>query len=162
MVLIVSCVVTLFVGMHCAMLCLFPDAGAFMLAWISLAIGPIVVASVWYGSRIRYYLIEDNQLVVDRAFFPLRIPLERYNLVHEFRGRVGHVEKIIGNDGLGAIAGHFHSAEHGELRIYASDLEHAIMLEGPREKLIVSPRDSALFVEAVLHHLYTRPDAPTP
>lgn len=160
MVLLVFFVVCLFVGLHMGMLLMFPESGSESFAWFALALGPLIVAGVWYGARIRYYLIENDELVVDRAFFPLRIPLTRYTLIHEFRGRVGHIEKIIGNDGLGAIAGHFNSKEHGPLRIYVSDLAHSIMLEGPEEKLIVSPKDPALFIEAVLHHLYSRPDAP--
>jgi hypothetical protein len=155
-VLFISSAVVLFVGMHLGLLILLPDAIGNLLAWLALILGPITVALMWYGARIRFYLIDGSDLVIDRAFFPIRIPLANYTLVHEFRGRVGAVDKVMGNDGLGAVAGYFQSAEHGHLRIYASDLAHSIMLEGPSEKLIVSPSDPAAFIEAVLFHFYTR------
>lgn len=159
MLIAVSAVVLLFTGMHAVFLLSFPDAHEQPLVWATLFLGPLLVGVVWYGARIRYYLIEGEDLVVDRPFFPVRIPLSQYTLVHEFRGRVGHVEKIIGNDGLGAISGRFNSKEHGRLRIQASDLEHAVMLEGPEEKLIVSPADMPQFLEAVLRHIYRGPES---
>lgn len=153
---LVFAVLSLFVGMHLWLLLRFPAAGASPLAWVALALAPVLVGLVWHGARIRYYLIDGDCLVVDRAFFPVRIDLHDYELVHEFTGVVGDVRKIIGNDGLGAISGHFKSQEHGALRIYASNLFDAVMLEGPSGKLLVSPADHPAFLESVLHHLHTR------
>ena len=113
------------------------------------ALAALVAAGTWFGSRIRRFRLAGDTLVVERPWLDARISLAGLTDVSPDREALRGARKIAGNDGLGAISGRFRSRRLGRFRAYVTDSEKAVVLRWPDRCLVVSPDQSAWFVETV-------------
>ncbi len=109
----------------------------------------IVLVTVWLTARIRRYRLTAAELQVHLPLRIVRFPLEGLREVLPDRDALRGARKIVGNDGLGAISGRYRSNRLGRFHIYATDREHAVVLHWPDRCLVVSPDQTAWFVETV-------------
>lgn len=120
--------------------------------WIPF-VAPLIALPImliyWHGSHIRRYRLKANELLVERAWLTARFPLEGLQTVIPDREALRGAFKIIGNDGLGAIAGRFYSKRLGQFRAYVTDPGQAVILRWPDRCLVISPLQVSFFIETV-------------
>lgn len=124
-------------------------AGAYWAGVLAPLAGVPVVAVVWAISRIRAYELSAGELVVRRALLPVRFSLEGFVSAEPDRDPLAGARKITGNDGLGAVSGSFRSERFGRFRAFLSDREHAVVLRAAAGTFVVSPAQTAVFIDAV-------------
>lgn len=113
------------------------------------ALGLLIVHTIWLGARVRGYRLVGDVLIVDRFLHKPRFTLAGLASVEPDRAAMSGARKIVGNDGLGAIAGRFHSGKLGPFRAYVTDPAHAVVLRWPDHVLVISPDRDFEFAEAV-------------
>lgn len=120
--------------------------------WFPLVV-PAILAPFyllyWHGARVRRYRLTAEELRVERAFHTGRFPLAGLVSVVPDREALRGARRIVGNDGLGAVAGRFRSKRLGPFRAYVSDGDHAVVLRWLDRCLVISPQQHSLFVEIV-------------
>lgn len=126
--------------------------------WVSpsLLIAPALVGAVWYGALVRRYRLRDDEIVIERAWLTVRLPLAGLIAVEADREALRGAWKIMGNDGLGAYAGRFCSKKLGQFRAYVSDPDCAVVLRWPDRCLVVSPAQPGEFIDAMRARLAGR------
>jgi hypothetical protein len=122
-----------------------PPWPAFLTTWIA----PVVVAIVWFTTRIRRYRMVEAELQVELTFRTVRFPLEGLKDVTPDREALRGARKIIGNDGLRAISGRFRSKRLGRFHAYVTDGERAVVLRWPDRCVVISPDQPSWFIETV-------------
>ena len=110
---------------------------------------PLLIAGIWYLTRVRGYRLVGNELRVERAVFPVRFPLDHLTEVVADRAAMRWALKIGGNHSLGVMAGRYRSKHLGSFRAYLTDPERAVVLRWPDRCLVISPRQPTWFIEAV-------------
>lgn len=60
-----------------------------------------------------------------------------------------HLERLVDVGGLVATSGGYDSHQLGEFDLYASNLDHAVLLETQEARFVVTPDDPDAFVEAI-------------
>ncbi|HEX5758199.1 MAG TPA: PH domain-containing protein [Thermoanaerobaculia bacterium] len=90
----------------------------------------------------------------DRLTVQLRGRRERFPIAGAGARRltdeeIAHLERLATSGGVTAGSGGFESHLLGELDLYASDLAHAVLLELPERRLVVTPDDPEGFVAAI-------------
>jgi hypothetical protein len=126
------------------------------LVWPGLLIAPAIIGAVWYGALVRRYRLRGDELVVERAWLTVRLPLAGLTAVEPDREALRGAWKIMGNDGLGAYAGRFRSKKLGKFRAYVSDPDCAVVLRWPDRCFVVSPAQPGEFIDAVRARLAGR------
>jgi hypothetical protein len=118
---------------------------------VFLAIGVTlpVQAVIWYGTRVRRYRLREDELMVERAFRTVRLPLAGLKDAAPDRDAMRGAWKIRGNKGLGTISGRFRSKRLGRFDAYLSDAEHAVVLRWPDRCVVISPEQHFFFIETV-------------
>ena len=124
--------------------------------WLGLLIAPAIVGAVWYGALVRRYRLLGDEIVVERAWLTVRLPLAGLTAVETDREAMRGAWKLMGNDGLGAWAGRFRSKKLGNFRVYLSDPDCAVVLRWPDRCLVVSPAQPGEFTDAVRARLAGR------
>jgi hypothetical protein len=117
--------------------------------FITFGIALPVYAAVWYGTRVRRYRLTEDELLVERAFRTVRLPLAGLKEATHDRDAMRGAWKIRGNDGVGAISGRFWSKRLGRFNAYLSDGEHAVVLRWPDRCVVISPERHSFFIETV-------------
>jgi hypothetical protein len=120
--------------------------------WLSVAAvggGLAFLVVVWFTARIRGYRLAAAELQVHRPLLIVRFPLEGLQEAVPDRDALRGARKIVGNDGLGAISGRYRSKRLGRFQAYLTDREHAVVLRWPDRSLVVSPDQTAWFIETV-------------
>jgi hypothetical protein len=108
-----------------------------------------VYAIIWYGTRVRRYRVTEDQLLVERVFRTVRLPLAGLKDATHDREAMRGAWKIRGHHGIGAIAGRFHSKRLGRFDAFVSDGEHAVVLRWPDRCVVISPEQHSFFIETV-------------
>ena len=124
--------------------------------WPILLSTPAIVVVIWYGALVRRYRLLGGEIVIERAWLTMRLPLAGLVAVETDREALRGAWKIFGNDGLGAYAGRFRSRKLGRFRAYVSDPACAVVLRWPDRCLVVSPAQPGEFVDAVQARLAGR------
>ena len=124
--------------------------------WPSLLIGPAIIAAVWYGALIRRYRLLGDEIVIERRWLTVHLPLAGLTVVETDREALRGAWKLWGNDGLGAYAGRFRSRKLRNFRAYVSDPDCAVVLRWPDRCLVVSPAQPGEFIDAVRARLAGR------
>jgi len=124
--------------------------------WPILLVAPALVGAIWYGALVRRYRLLGDEIVIERAWLTVRLPLAGLTAVEPDREALRGAWKIMGNDGLGAYAGRFRSKKLGKFRAYVSDPDCAVVLRWPDRCLVVSPAQPGEFVDAVRARLAGR------
>jgi hypothetical protein len=120
--------------------------------WVLLA-SPLLVAGLLFGigwySRILGYRLEAGELVVLRPKREKRIPLAGLIAAEEDPKAMDWSIKTWGNDGLGAVTGHFRNRRLGAYEALVTDRQRMVVLRWPEHRLVVSPDRPADFVREV-------------
>jgi hypothetical protein len=116
---------------------------------LGVAVAAVVLAAVWFTARIRRYRLSGAELQVLLPLRTVRFPLAGLQEVAPDRDALRGARKVAGNDGIGAISGRFRSRRLGRFHAYVTDREHAVVLRWPDRGLVVSPDQTAWFVETV-------------
>ena len=124
--------------------------------WPPMLGAPAIVFVIWYGALVRRYRLLGGEIVVERAWLTVRLPLAGLVAVESDREALRGAWKIIGNGGLGAYAGHFRSKKLGKFRAYVTDPDCAVILRWPDRCLVVSPAQPGEFADAVRARLAGR------
>ena len=124
--------------------------------WSGLCIAPVFVGAIWYGALIRRYRLLGDEIVVARAWLPVRLPLAGLTAVETDREALRGAWKLWGNYGLGSYAGRFRSKKLGNFRAYVSDPDCAVVLRWSDRCLVVSPGQPGEFTDAVRARLAGR------
>jgi len=124
--------------------------------WSGLGIAPVFIAAIGYGALIRRYCLRGDEIVIERAWLTVRLPLAGVTTVESDREATHGAWKLMGNDGLGAYAGRFRSKKLGNFRAYVSDPACAVVLRWPDRCLVVSPAQPGEFIDALQARLAGR------
>ena len=119
---------------------------------VFIALGMVLPAQavIWYGTRVRCYRLMEDELMVERPFRMVRLPLAGLKDATHDRDAMRGAWKIRGNkEGLGAISGRFWSKRLGRFDAYLSDREHAVVLRWPDRCVVISPDQHSFFIETV-------------
>jgi len=118
------------------------------------AMGPLVVAGVWFGYRLKRYALSNGVLRVERAFHSPSFDLVGLSSVDLTENPMKWALKINGNDGLGSISGSFRSKQWGKFKAYLSDNHNAVVLRWTDGRcVIVSPKHTQLFIQTLRKRL---------
>lgn len=117
--------------------------------FLAIGIALPVQAVIWYGTRVRRYRLAGGELVVERPFRSVRLPLAGLTAATHDRDAMRGAWKIRGNKGLGTTSGRFWSKRLGRFDAYLSDREHAVVLRWPGRCVVLSPEQHSLFIENV-------------
>jgi hypothetical protein len=138
---------------------LSPDPHA--VRW-ALLVGPLVLAGVipvaWALSP-RGYTIEGGELTVNRALFPVRIPLADIRgawLVG--RAQAGALVRVAGSGGLFGHFGRYYSRGLGAFRLYATRRDRLVVVDTEAGRFVLTPATPERFLEA-LHRAAPRAGA---
>jgi len=110
--------------------------------WLLLA-SPLLIAGVlsgigWY-SRILGYRLEAGELVVLRPKREKRISLAGLISAEVDPKAMDWSIKTWGNDGLGAVTGHYRNRRLGAYEALVTDRKRMVVLRWPERRLVVSP-----------------------
>lgn len=125
-------------------------AGRVVPALLSAGVG-IVVGLAWRMSRelsLRWLEVSAGQLAVHTASVRFEVPLEGA-LARPLEGlEIAHLRRLASTAGLVAGVGGFDSHLLGEFDLYATDLEHAVLIESGEGRFIITPDNPAEFLVA--------------
>ena len=109
---------------------------------------PLALAVYWHGARILAYELAGSSLVVRRAFLSRRFSLEGLASAEVESDVMRGACRVVGNGGLGAVAGLFRSRRWGSFRAYLSDPATAVVLRWKSGACVmVSPAEPRALVE---------------
>ena len=117
--------------------------------FLAIAIVLPVHALIWYSTRVRCYRLAGDELVVERPFRSVRLPLAGLKEATHDRDAMRGAWKIRGNKGLGTTTGRFWSRRLGRFDAYLSDREHAVVLRWPGRCVVISPEQHSRFIETM-------------
>jgi hypothetical protein len=116
---------------------------------VSLGVAPALVVAFGFAASLQRYRIAGMKLQIERRFGKVRFSLEGLQSALPDREALRGAGKIVGNDGLRAVAGRFRSKRLGRFHAYVTDNEHAVVLRWPDRCLVISPQQHSLFGETV-------------
>ncbi len=132
-------------------------------AGLIVAIGdPIALSSaatllaIWVGAAlfaVRGYVLSPSALVVQRLLWRTEVSLDGLiRAVAEPRAMSGSY-RLAGNGGLFSFSGQFTNRQLGRYRAFATAPRLAVVLELPKQKIVVTPDQPERFL-STLHALY--------
>lgn len=116
-------------------------AGPFFPGLLALAVAA-VVGVAWRMSndlRPRKLILEPGQLVIQTPRQLIEVPIEGATVRILTSEEIGHLEGLASAGGIVAGSGGFDSRQLGEFDLYASDLRHALFIQGLGARLVVTP-----------------------
>jgi len=130
-------------------------AGRFIPALLAAGVG-LVVGMTWRMSRelsLQWLEIAKGRLTVQTASVRFDVPLEGAAARALEAEEIAHIRRLASTAGLVAGVGGFDSHLLGEFDLYASDLDHAVLIECGEERFVITPDNPEEFLAA------TRADA---
>lgn len=109
-------------------------------------VGVLIVVPIYYHQRVLGYRLEADELVVRRHGRENRLGLAGLREVTVDREAMAWSLKMLGNDGLGAITGHFRNRRLGRYEAFVTDSDRAVVLRWPDRCVVVSPDRTDEFV----------------
>jgi hypothetical protein len=122
--------------------------GGGLLAWVGAGF-------LWFAWRIKsdaellWLEVVDGVLTVRMRWQRERVPLAGATARRLTPEETAHLERLATTGGVVAGSGGFESHLLGEIDLYASDLAHAVLIEIPERRLVVTPDDPEGFVAAL-------------
>ena len=97
---------------------------------------------------LRWLEISKGQLTVQTATVRFEVPLEGATARALETEEIAHIRRLASTAGLVAGVGGFDSHLLGEFDLYATDLDHAVLVDCGEERLVVTPDNPAEFLAA--------------
>jgi hypothetical protein len=126
-------------------------AGRFIPALLAAGVG-LVVGMTWRMSRelsLQWLEIAKGRLTVQTASVRFDVPLEGAAARALEAEEIAHIRRLASTAGLVAGVGGFDSHLLGEFDLYASDLDHAVLIECGEERFVVTPDNPEEFLAAI-------------
>ncbi len=126
----------------------FKQIGGGLLAWVVA----VVLWIAWRMSsdaELLWLELDRGMLTIRMRWQRERVPLGGATARRLTPEETAHLERLASTGGVVAGSGGFESHLLGELDLYASDLAHAVLVELPERRLVVTPDDPDGFVAAV-------------
>lgn len=117
---------------------------------LALAVAALVGVA-WRMSndlRPRKLHLELGQLVIQTPRQLIEVPIENAKIRPLTADEIAHLEGLASAGGIVAGSGGFDSRRLGEFDLYASDLRHALFIQGLGARLVVTPDQPAEFTRA--------------
>ena len=92
--------------------------------------------------------VSPDTLTVRTRRHPIEIPLEGASARALTPDETAHLERLASAGGFVVATGGFDSHLLGEFDLYASDLDHAVLVEGAEHRLVLTPDDATRFLQA--------------
>ncbi len=125
-----------------------PASARWVLLTVPLLAVGAVAAIAWY-SRVLGYRLTGGELIVLRPRRETRFALAGLQSAEADPKAMDWSIKTFGNDGLGAITGHFRNRRLGSYEALVTERAHAVVLRWPARCLVVSPDRPEEFVQAI-------------
>jgi len=125
-------------------------SGPFFPGLLALAVAALVGVA-WRMSndlRPRQLNLEPGRLVIQTPRQLIDIPIEGARIRSLTAAEIDHLEGLASAGGIVAGSGGFDSRRLGEFDLYASDLRHALFIQGLGARLVVTPDEVAEFLES--------------
>lgn len=118
--------------------------------WLMVRSLPLLILAACALCTVRGYEIAGGCLVVQRLGWKTRIPLQSLTTVEWRPGPFGFAWRTCGNGGLFSFSGWYYQKPLGSFRALATRTSDGVILTfSGRKPIVVTPDDSARFVEAV-------------
>ena len=117
--------------------------------WILMVVLPVVTLAITACFAVRGYALESDTLQIQRLGWRTEISLNQLESATIDSHAMDRSIRTWGNGGLFAFVGHFWNRKLGAYYAYATKLDHAVVLEFPDRRLVVTPDDPERFVHAV-------------
>ena len=112
-------------------------------------VGVLVVLGVGYCGAPRAFSVSGVAVTVHRLAGPVPIPLEGITAARRMQpGELRGAVRLMGNGGLFAVTGRFRAPLLGELRLYLTHMDDAVIVDAG-ERLLLSPADPEAFIQQV-------------
>ena len=124
-------------------------SGPFFPGLLALAVAALVGVA-WRMSndlRPRKLILEPGRLVIQTPRQLIEVPIEGAKVRTLTREEVSHLEGLASVGGVVAGSGGFDSRQLGEFDLYASDLRHALFIQGLGARLVVTPDEPVDFTQ---------------
>jgi hypothetical protein len=119
----------------------------------------LVVGMAWRMSRelrLQWLEISKGRLTVQTASVRFELPLEGATVRALENEEIAHIRRLASTAGLVAGVGGFDSHLLGEFDLYATDLEHALLIDSGEDRLVVTPDNPEEFLAAIEASAKTR------
>ena len=116
-------------------------SGPFFPGLLALAVAALV-GLAWRMSndlRPRMLILEPGRLVIQTPRQLIEVPIEGAKVRTLTPEEIRHLEGLASAGGVVAGSGGFDSRQLGEFDLYASDLRHALFIQGLGARLVVTP-----------------------
>jgi hypothetical protein len=131
---------------------------AALAAWISGRLVPSLLALsvvaliglTWRMSndlRPRKLSLEPGRLVIETPRQLIEVPIEGATIRPLSESEIAHLEGLASAGGVVAGSGGFDSRHLGEFDLYASNLSHALFIQGLEARMVVTPDEPVGFTE---------------
>lgn len=127
-------------------------AGRWVPALLSAGVG-LVVGMAWRMSRelsLQWLEISKDRLIVQTASVRFELALDDAATRVLEDEEIAHIRRLASTAGLVAGVGGFDSHLLGEFGLYATDLDHAVLIDSGEERLVVTPDDPERFIAAAV------------
>jgi hypothetical protein len=122
--------------------------GAGIWAWLA-ALLPLLAWRMSSDVELLWLELQPGTLTVRMRWRRERLPLAGATARRLTPEEAAHLERLATAGGVVASIGGFESHLLGELDLYASDLSHAVLIELPDQRLVVTPDDPNAFLAAL-------------
>ena len=136
--------------------------------WISgrvfpgfLALGVSIMTFVaWRMScelRLKWLQIEDGILTVRAVHQQIKLPINELATRRLDSSETAHLERLASVGGIVSGSGGFDSHILGEFDLFATNLTNSVLIESPESRLVVTPDEPEIFIEALDEQLAKSP-----
>ena len=141
---------------------LIVKAGSHLRGWhAAVAWLPTLILVSTVPFVVRRYRVRNDNLLVDRLFWPTVIPLAGLRSVEVMPNAMKGSLRLCGNGGLFSFTGWWWSKRLGRFRPYVNDLERTVVLKFDRNTIVLSPESPEEFARE-LTRFVTHPESSTP
>ena len=116
------------------------------IALVLAGVAPLVLLVVAMLFIIKGYVINDQQLLVERPGWDYVIELGELQQVYVDPNAMARSLRLFGNGGLFCFAGLFQNKTLGRYRVFATNPRNAVVLKFPARTIVVSPDNPEKFV----------------
>ncbi len=125
--------------------------GSFLPGLLSLGVALLLVATWRTANQLEplYLELQDGRLEVRLRWRLFHVDLTGASARVLSDDEKAHLERLISVGGMVATSGGYDSHRLGEFELYASNLDHALLLEAGDTRFVLTPDDPLGFVEAI-------------
>jgi hypothetical protein len=131
-----------------------PAWAIFLIRHIVLFVAVVfTIATFWVTPR--GYRIENNTLQVLRWGGNVVFNLAEVRDVRLVDQPLQGAYRLAGSDGLGGFLGHFRSDKFGDIRLFLTDTDQAVMIDFSGKKVLISPQHPQDFIKVLSDSIKT-------